>query len=77
MAIGTFGVVTNINLSKLSEIMAEQGAVPTKIMGEKGAVYPPLYEKLVPIVLGIIVVALIVVVLIIVGVALGLFPGSG
>ena len=46
MAIGTFGVVTNINLSKLSGIMAEPGAVPAKVMGEKGAVYLPLLGEL-------------------------------
>ena len=39
--------------------------------------YPPLYEKVVPLALGIIVVAIIVLLAIIVSVALGLFPGSG
>ena len=39
--------------------------------------YPPLYEKLVPVALGIIVLIIVVLLLIIVGVALGLFPGGG
>jgi hypothetical protein len=39
--------------------------------------YPRLYEKVVPIALIIIVAAIIILLLIIVGVALGLFPGSG
>ena len=39
--------------------------------------YPPLYEKLVPIALGIIVLIIVALLLIIVGVALGLFPGRG
>jgi hypothetical protein len=39
--------------------------------------YPAFYEKLVPVALGIIVVVIILLLLIIVGVALGLFPGSG
>ena len=37
--------------------------------------YPPLYEKMVPIVLAIIALIVIVLLLIILGVALGLFPG--
>jgi hypothetical protein len=39
--------------------------------------YPPLYEKVVPIALAIIVAAIFILLLIIVGVALGLFPGAG
>jgi hypothetical protein len=39
--------------------------------------YPPLYEKVVPIALGVIVIVIVVLVLIIFAVALGLFPGSG
>ncbi len=39
--------------------------------------YPPLYEKGVPIALGIIVVAIIVLLIVIFGVALGLIPGTG
>ena len=39
--------------------------------------YPPLYEKIVPIALGVIVAAIILLLIIIVGVALGLFPGGG
>ena len=39
--------------------------------------YPPLYEKVVPIALGIIVLAIVVLLLIILGVALGLFPWGG
>ena len=38
--------------------------------------YPPLYEKVIPIALGIIVVAIVVLLVIVVGVALGLFPGA-
>jgi len=38
--------------------------------------YPPFYEQVIPIVLGIIVVAILVLLFIIVGVALGLLPGS-
>ena len=37
--------------------------------------YPPIYEKIVPIALGLIALAIVVLLLIIVGVALGLFPG--
>ena len=39
--------------------------------------YPPLYEKVVPIALGIIVVAIVALLLIILGVALGVFPWGG
>lgn len=39
--------------------------------------YPSLYERAVPIALGIIVLFIIVLLVIIVGVALGLFPGMG
>ncbi|NOZ28910.1 MAG: hypothetical protein GXP39_12785 [Chloroflexi bacterium] len=39
--------------------------------------YPPVYEKIVPIALGIIVVAIIVLLLIAISVILGIFPGSG
>ena len=38
--------------------------------------YPPFYERVIPIVLGIIVLAIFVLLVIIVGVALGLFPGG-
>lgn len=38
--------------------------------------YPPLYEKAVPIALGIIAVVIVVLLLVILGVALGLFPGA-
>jgi hypothetical protein len=37
--------------------------------------YPPLYERAIPIALGIIIVAIVVLLFIIVAVALGLFPG--
>ena len=39
--------------------------------------YPPFYERVVPIALGIIALAIVVLLLIIVGVALGLFPSAG
>jgi hypothetical protein len=39
--------------------------------------YPPFYEKVVPIALGIIALTIVVLLLIIVCVALGLFPGAG
>ena len=39
--------------------------------------YPPFYEKVVPIALGIIAVVIVVLLIIIFAVALGLFPGSG
>jgi hypothetical protein len=38
--------------------------------------YPPLYEKAVPIALGIIVLIVVALLVIILGVALGLFPGA-
>lgn len=38
--------------------------------------YPPFYEKVVPITLGIIAIVIIVLLLIIIGVALSLFPGA-
>ncbi len=38
--------------------------------------YPPLYERIVPVVLGVIVIAIVVLLFISVGVALGLFPGG-
>ena len=38
--------------------------------------YPPLYEKAVPIALGVIALIVIALLLIILGVALGLFPGA-
>lgn len=39
--------------------------------------YPPLYERLVPVVLGFIVIAVLVILVIIILVVVGLFPGSG
>ena len=38
--------------------------------------YPGLYERLIPIALGIIILAITVLVIVILGVALGLFPGA-
>ena len=38
--------------------------------------YPPFYERIVPVALGIIVLVIIVLVLVIIGVALGLHPGA-
>ena len=38
--------------------------------------YPPFYEKVVPIALGIIVVVVVILLFIILGVALGLLPGT-
>ncbi len=38
--------------------------------------YPPVYERVVPIVLGLIVFAIVVLLFVILAVALGLFPGS-
>jgi hypothetical protein len=38
--------------------------------------YPPIYEKGVPIVLGLVVLAIVVVLIVILAVALGIFPGS-
>ncbi len=39
--------------------------------------YPPLYEKGVPIAVGIVVAAIIILLIIIVVVALGVVPGAG
>ena len=39
--------------------------------------YPPLYEKIVPIALGVVVAAVIILLFVIATVFLGLFPGSG
>ena len=39
--------------------------------------YPGLYEKLIPIALGIIALAIIVLLIVILGVALGLFSAGG
>jgi hypothetical protein len=39
--------------------------------------YPSIYEKLVPIGLGLIAVIIVVLLIVIVGVALGLFSGAG
>jgi hypothetical protein len=39
--------------------------------------YPPIYEKLVPIALLIIVVAIVILLIVVLGVLLGLFPGAG
>ena len=39
--------------------------------------YPPIYEKLVPIALGIIAVIIVVLLLVVLAVLLGLFPGGG
>jgi hypothetical protein len=38
--------------------------------------YPPIYEKVVPIALGILVLLVVIVLLIAFSVILGLFPGS-
>jgi len=39
--------------------------------------YPPLYEKVIPIAVGIILFAIIVLLVIIIGVVTGLIPGAG
>lgn len=52
--------------------MADRGA-PDK----RKRRYPPVYEKLVPVLLGSIVVAILVILVVIVLVAAGIFPGSG
>jgi hypothetical protein len=39
--------------------------------------YPSLYEKVIPIAVGIIVFAIVILLLIIVGVVTGLLPGAG
>jgi hypothetical protein len=39
--------------------------------------YPPLYEKIIPIALGTIVIAIIILLLVIIGVITGLFPWAG
>jgi hypothetical protein len=39
--------------------------------------YPPVYEKIIPIALTVIVVAIIVLLIIILSVFVGLFPGAG
>jgi hypothetical protein len=39
--------------------------------------YPPLYEKIIPIAVGIIVFAILVLLLVIVGVLTGLLPWAG
>ena len=39
--------------------------------------YPPVYERVVPIALGIIALAVVVILIIIIGVALGFFPSGG
>jgi hypothetical protein len=39
--------------------------------------YPPLYEKIIPIAVGIIVFAILVLLLVIVGVVTGLLPWAG
>jgi hypothetical protein len=44
--------------------------------GQSRRQYPRLYERLVPVALGIIVLAILVMVIVILAVALGLFPGS-
>ncbi len=38
--------------------------------------YPPVYEKIIPIALGVIVVAIVVLLLVIVGVLAGVLPGA-
>jgi hypothetical protein len=39
--------------------------------------YPPLYERLVPIALGILAAIIVILLLVIFSVALGVFPGAG
>jgi hypothetical protein len=36
--------------------------------------YPPLYEKIIPIAVGAVVVAIIILLLVIIGIVTGLFP---
>jgi hypothetical protein len=38
--------------------------------------YPPLYERVVPIALGIIVLAIVVLLVVVLAVVTGLFPGA-
>lgn len=39
--------------------------------------YPPFYERVVPIALGIILLAIVVLLLVVLAVVTGLFPGAG
>lgn len=39
--------------------------------------YPPFYEKMIPIAIGIIVIAIVILLLIIIGVVTGLLPWAG
>jgi hypothetical protein len=39
--------------------------------------YPPIYEKVVPVALLLIVVAIVILLVVVLGVLLGLFPGAG
>lgn len=54
-----------------------EGTLTTDSKGPPKRQYPPLYEKAVPIALGIVAFAIVTLLLIIFGVALGLFPGAG
>jgi hypothetical protein len=38
--------------------------------------YPPLYEKMIPIAVGIIVIAIVILILIIIGIVTRLIPGA-
>ena len=44
--------------------------------GPRKRQYPPVYEKVVPIALGIVVVAIVILLAVIASVVLGFFPGS-
>ena len=44
--------------------------------GSRKRQYPPVYEKVVPIALGIVVVAIVILLAVIASVVLGFFPGS-
>ncbi len=39
--------------------------------------YPPIYEKIIPIAIGAIVIAIIILLLVILGVITGMFPWAG
>ena len=54
-----------------------EGPMPDRLNnGPRPRKYPGLYEKAVPIALGIVAAAIVILLLVILAVALGLFPGS-
>jgi hypothetical protein len=66
--------IFNGRKNHIMRAMSEQTPLGKKSPGNRA--YPAVYEKVIPIALGGIVIAILVILIIIFAVALGIFPGA-